>query len=162
MANEPQKQGSFTLFGQKSKDTNKVEEDIRLISSGISNLSRRVRVLEDQQQNLRRKLDVTEQNIANINKKFRNEVKVLESEINEVKHAITDIDNKILILIKEIRMSAKKEDVDVLEKYINLWEPIQFITRKEAEKIIIEEIENKLYEILMRKKRGENHSKSTK
>ena len=34
--------------------------------------------------------------------------------------------------------TAKKEDVEVLQKYINLWEPVNFATRKEVEKLFSE------------------------
>jgi len=37
---------------------------------------------------------------------------------------------------QEIKETAKLEDVKVLENYVNLWNPIQFVTRQEVEKLI--------------------------
>ncbi|MBI4448282.1 hypothetical protein HY643_04840, partial [Candidatus Woesearchaeota archaeon] len=38
---------------------------------------------------------------------------------------------------------AKKENVKVLEKYINLWNPLNFVTREEAKRIAKEVLEEK-------------------
>ena len=41
---------------------------------------------------------------------------------------------------------AKTEDVQVLDRYINLWEPANFVTRTEVEKIVDEAINRVLQE----------------
>jgi len=43
-------------------------------------------------------------------------------------------------IIKELDIFAKKEQLKVLEKYINLWNPLNFVTTKEVEKIIEEKL----------------------
>ncbi|MBW3011649.1 hypothetical protein KY311_00535, partial [Candidatus Woesearchaeota archaeon] len=39
---------------------------------------------------------------------------------------------------KELGMAAKAEDLKALSKYLDLWEPVEFLTRKQAESMIKE------------------------
>jgi hypothetical protein len=101
-------------------------------------ISRRLRIIEEQYTNIRRKIQVTDQNMLSYQKKNITEIKAVNLEINELRHLIDDMQNNILLVIKELRLCAKKEEVNVLQKYINLWEPVNFVTRNEVEKIIQE------------------------
>jgi hypothetical protein len=51
------------------------------------------------------------------------------------------MENRIIMIIKELRMSAKKEEVDGLKKYVELWEPVKFVTQNQVEKIVEEKVE---------------------
>ena len=114
------------------------------MSSILNTLTRGSRILEERYDKLRKKTQMIEQNILTENKKLYSEVKTFEMEFNEIKREIADINEKITMIISELRESAKKEDVVVLERYISLWEPLNFITRQEAERIIKETIKDEL------------------
>ncbi|MBI4438876.1 hypothetical protein HY640_03010 [Candidatus Woesearchaeota archaeon] len=96
---------------------------------------RAVRNLEERYNNLIRRVQVLEENVITANKKAHSEFKTLNSEITDLKKQAEDLNEKIEFIIKELHTLAKREDVDVLKKYLNLWEPVNFITRSEAEKI---------------------------
>lgn len=106
--------------------------------SEITMLGRRLRILEEQYTNTRRKMQVTDQNMLSYHKKSMTDVKALNLEINELRHLLDDMNNNILLIIKELKLCAKKEEVNVLQKYINMWEPVNFVTRNEIEKILEE------------------------
>ncbi|MFH0978139.1 MAG: hypothetical protein V1837_02435 [Candidatus Woesearchaeota archaeon] len=106
--------------------------------SEVTLLTRRLRILEEQYTNLRRKMQVTDQNMLSYNKKNITEIKTVNMDINELRHILDDMQNNLLLIIKEIRLCAKKEEVNVLQKYINMWAPVNFVTRREVEKIIEE------------------------
>jgi hypothetical protein len=55
-------------------------------------------------------------------------------------------------MIKEMEIFARKDEIKVLEKYINLWNPIEFITEEELNKKL-EEISKKRTGKTGRKKR---------
>ena len=48
---------------------------------------------------------------------------------------------KMKMIIKELKLCSKSEDLTVLKKYIDLWDPVRFVTQNEVEKIIEEKIE---------------------
>ncbi|MFH1850623.1 MAG: hypothetical protein ABH879_10690 [archaeon] len=111
------------------------------IASEMSNLSRRLRVLEERFTNLRNQAQVNDQNMLASNKKVNAEITDMKGEMNGVRKSMSEIRDTVNIIIKELKECAKKEDVAVLEKYINFWQPVNFVTRSEAERMIKEATE---------------------
>ena len=48
------------------------------------------------------------------------------------------------MIIKELRLTARKSDIDVMKRYIELWNPVKFVTADYAEKIAREVAEERL------------------
>jgi len=117
-------------------------KDIRL-NEDVSDLSRRLRISEERYTTIRNRIQVMDQNMLLHNKKQTADIKTIDSDINDLKKEINDLNEKINLIIKELNDSAKKEDIEVLQKYINLWDPMNFVTRKEVEKLI-KELKNEL------------------
>ena len=113
------------------------------LADEVSSLSRRLRLLEEGFTNMRRFFQVTEENVIAKNKHFSAEIKTLTSDVMEVRKEIQEIKDKLLLVIKELQTMARKEEVKVLEKYINLWNPIKFVSQNEIEQIIGEVLEKK-------------------
>lgn len=124
-----QKAGLFHKNVPQQPDFGAVQED-------ISNVSRRLRTLEEGFTNLRRALQVTDQNILGKNKVFATEIRTIISDISDMKSSINDIKEKIMEMLTDLEETAKKEEVKVLEKYINFWNPVKFVTQNEVESII--------------------------
>tara|TARA_Y100000310_G_scaffold281722_1_gene302407 strand:- start:41474 stop:41908 length:435 start_codon:yes stop_codon:yes gene_type:complete len=114
------------------------QPDFKALQGDIGNISRRLRVLEESFTNIRRALQVTEQNMLGKNKVFATEIRTLTSDIGDMKNGINEVKEKILEMVKELEESAKKEEVKVLEKYINFWNPVKFVTQNEVEAIVKE------------------------
>ncbi len=102
----------------------------------VNDVSSRLKVIEDRQQNLRRKNQLTEQNMLNMSKKLSVDIKALSEELHETKKELDEILEKLLLFMKEVDKCAKKEDVRMLEKYLEFWNPINFLTREDAEKLL--------------------------
>ena len=131
---QPTPQQKPSLFGKRQVQTDFSAE----FSNQMSNLNQRLRILEERYTNLQRKTQVTDQNLLSNNRKFNQEIKTINSDINEIKASISEIDEKLRQIIKELQASARKEDMDILKRYIDLWDPSNFITRAEVEKIMNE------------------------
>ncbi len=108
------------------------------LAQNMRDLSRRLRTLEERYTDLRKNLQITEQNMIAENKKSAHHMRTLTTDIDELKREITSINDKFDIVIRELKTTAKKEDVQVLEKYINLWEPVNFVTSNHVKKMIDE------------------------
>ena len=117
--------------------------DIGNVTSDINSLSRRLRLMEEGFTNLRRFLQVTEDNIIARNKHYSAELKTVNSEITEIRKEMQEFRDKLLLVIKELQTVARKDEVKVLEKYINLWNPIKFVSQNEIEGILNEVLEKK-------------------
>ncbi|HLC95900.1 MAG TPA: hypothetical protein VJH97_01090 [Candidatus Nanoarchaeia archaeon] len=107
-------------------------------SDDITNLGRRLRVLEERNTNLQNRIGIIEQNMLSRHKQLNAEIKTMLSDMNELKKEINEIKDRTLMFVKELQMSAKKEDMGVLKKYIELWEPANFATHTEVEELIDE------------------------
>jgi len=130
--------GVMPFSGKKGKDNN---EMVPIDHSGdFIQLSRRIKVMEEGIGNLRKKMLINEQNDINRHKRTLTEEKTTLSEINELKKELEEMNRIIKEVISELRNSAKKEDVEVLKKYIDMWNPINFVTEETVEKIVDEKL----------------------
>jgi len=146
----PPKKPATGLFAPKPKvgmDLNKSMSDL---AGELNNISRRLMVLEERYTNLRKKTQVTDQNMLTSSKKVMTEIQTTHSEIDDLKKQLADIIDKMKIVVRELKECAKKQDVDVLNKYINIWQPINFITRDSALKLIRDEVESQFKDLNIR------------
>ncbi len=100
---------------------------------------RRIRTLEGQYNLLRDRVLIVNNNMIEGYKKTISEIKLLNDDVKEVKTDIFKIKESMKHLLKELELFARKEDVIVLEKYINLWNPMKFMTKEDVIKIIKED-----------------------
>lgn len=105
--------------------------DIQNIASLISDLDRRLRVLEERYSNLRKKIQLTDENLVDGERTFSREVKSFNDGLIELRRSTVDFSDKIEIFDSELSRTAKRSDVKVIEKYLALWTPTMFVTRKE-------------------------------
>jgi len=125
---------SQQLFGQhKPKE---LSPEQKAIASKINDLNIRLKVIEDRYTGLRRKTQLTEQNILSTNKKITAEVKTLSSEFNDVKHVLSEITSKLKEMKQEISRCAKREELNILNRYIDYWEPLNYVTEEQIIKMI--------------------------
>ncbi len=132
--NQPQAQNeSFLGFGKKENSSGqevvKLVEDVRRFSS-------RIRSTEERMNKFRRNLQLNEQTVLDINKKVNEDVGKINSDILDLKHDMSKIKSKMEMMIKEFSLVAKKEELDVVSKYLDLWKPIDFVTQNEVKKIV--------------------------
>jgi uncharacterized protein YukE len=142
----PKKTG---LFSPKTPvtDLNKAVSDL---AGELNNVSRRMMVLEERYSNLRKKSDVSDQNMLANNKKIMTEIHAIHEELDEGKKQISDMLEKLRIIVRELKECAKNQDVEVLKKYINIWEPINFVTRDTVSRVIKDEVESQFKDLNIR------------
>jgi len=116
-------------------------------SEQVTTALRRLRVLEERYSTLHRKTQVYEQNSLVKNKKFDTDIKAINEDLREFKREVTEMKDKMLMIVSELQSCAKREEVEILKKYLNLWEPLNFVTRNELKKILDDVVEDKLKEL---------------
>ena len=110
------------------------------IGRDVMELSRKSRISEERVLSLRKKLQMIEHNMLANQKRLLAEIKYINEEVMEIKRSMEDFKGKMLTFARELQESAKREDLAVLEKYINLWDPMNFISRREVDRIIDEKL----------------------
>ena len=103
---------------------------------------RRLRILEERFSLLHRKTQVLEQNMLSNTHRLEDDVKKLQIQIGDLKADISDIKSTVKMVATEMQTAAKRQDVETLKKYISIWEPLNFVTRNEVQRLIQETIED--------------------
>ena len=102
----------------------------------LLDMNARVRSNEGRYNLLRDRVLVINQNMIEEWKKSTTEVRLLNDELKALKLDMFRMKDIMKHLINELEQYARKEDVKVLEKYINLWNPMKFVTESELKKIL--------------------------
>ena len=102
----------------------------------LNDLNARIRVLENKYSLFGERLLVINQNMIEEYKKLMRDIKAIEDELKEIKKDVFNVKEIISGLTKELKLFARKDSLQVLEKYINLWNPMNFITEKDVVNLI--------------------------
>jgi len=121
------------LFTQKKAPDQQESFDLGNV---MRDVTRRLRVLEERMASDRKNIQINQQNRLSQNQKVTINIKDLYGEISELKKEISVIKDQLTLVIGELKETTKKEDVKTLEKYIELWEPLNFVTKREVEMLI--------------------------
>ena len=113
------------------------------LSTILSDLNARVRILESKYNTFGERLLVVNQNMIEEYKKMMSEMKAVEGDLRELQKELFHIKESVRDLVKEMGFFAKKDTVKVLEKYINIWDPLKYVTEKEVEKIVTNMLKEK-------------------
>src|SRR3989344_2654946 len=99
---------------------------------GDYDINERVRVLESKYDNLRDRMILINENLVNEYKKLNEDIKVVDSELKDMKKDIFEMKEALRHVLNELQNFARKEHFQVLEKYINVWNPFNFATEKDV------------------------------
>ena len=106
-----------------------------------SSLARRLRMLEEAHANTRKKLELTESNMLSDQKRSKAIIGDLNHEIDDLKKTVRTLKEDLAKIIIELQGTAKAEQVAMLAKYVELWQPVQFVTAKQVRNIVIDELD---------------------
>ena len=138
-----QEETKKSIFGAKPAAAGNVQE----LVGEVNNIARSLKSIEDKLNNLRNKTQLIDQNLLSANKKFSDEIKISEADVMEIKREVEDMREKMKLVVRELKLCAKYDEVKVLEKYIEMWSPINFVTRDEVERIVQDAIDKRWHTI---------------
>ena len=102
-----------------------------------------VKGLETKVNNLIREVNIIKNDFIQKSSKMKKEVGSLGEDLREMKHEQGKFVQKMDLIIKELKMTAGREEVTTLKKYIDFWNPINFVTQRDLERMV----ERKLKEV---------------
>jgi predicted nucleic acid-binding Zn-ribbon protein len=111
------------------------------VLGSISDTNRKMRMMEERIDNLRNHLELLENNMIEMNKSVSEELETFNKTFQELRNQMQDNLEKFSRLAENINHLASKESVRVVEKYIELLNPMTLVTRDEVEDIIKETTE---------------------
>lgn len=102
-----------------------------------------IRGVESKTYNLRRELDVLKNDNAKKYDKLSKEIKAINSDLIELKREKERLDGKMDRIISELKLTAGKDEVMTMKKYINLWNPLTFVTQRDVERLVEQKLAEK-------------------
>ena len=96
----------------------------------------RLRVLESRYALLRERMLIINQNMIGEYKKGGETLKGINQDLDVLKKDMENIKDAMNKILKELNLFAKKQDLKVIEKYINFWNPLNFVTEKDVIRLI--------------------------
>ena len=123
------------IFGSKKQDIPPPVSDGKAM--------RAIKVIDEKISNLDKKTELIENNILSINKKQNIELKTLHSKMMGMEKEINLIKRRIVEIVSDLKNFARTEEIETVKKYLELWEPLNFVTREELNELINEKLQNR-------------------
>lgn len=102
----------------------------------INEINTRIRILEGKYNLTRERMLLINQNMIDHYKALNAEIRAIKEDIKEIKESIEMIKDTSKNLVKEMSFFARKDQLKILEKYINMWNPLNFVTEEEVLELI--------------------------
>ena len=95
-----------------------------------------LKALESKINNLVREVEVIKNDLVQKQNQIKKEVKTISNDLLELKHVQEQFVQRMDLIIKELKQTAGIEEVMTLRKYIDLWNPLAFVTQRDLERAI--------------------------
>lgn len=116
---------------QVNTQNKKAETPFESLSSSITGMGSRLRVLEERYSNIRKKTQMTDQNLLDFEKDIRTDIKSLNVDLLEIKRSVSEINENLIQISAELKKSVRQPEFRVVEKYVDMWQPMNFLTKDE-------------------------------
>jgi predicted RNase H-like nuclease (RuvC/YqgF family) len=108
---------------------------------GVPQLYNWLKSVEGKVNRLTKEMETLKLNFSHKVGELTKEIKMVNDELVELKREREHLHEKMGLIIKELKVTAGKEEVLTLKKYIDLWNPMHFATQKDVERLIEEKIQ---------------------
>ena len=104
----------------------------------MNSLSARIRVVEERLNDMKKRFKFIEENIIAYHKKNLKDAKDQQAQSYDLRKSMRALEGKIMIILKELQLASTKQEVAILKKYLDLWNPLKFVTEETLQKRIDE------------------------
>lgn len=112
------------------------EEVIGAVSNEIGKLSRRMSLIENRTDSLQDHLDLIDQNVIEKHKSAISDIRDLQTEVRAVQSQLQEMSELLKRAVSRMSEFASRDDLRVIERYMNYWSPLSFTTKKEVKDMI--------------------------
>ena len=112
-----------------------VEEQLNSPGSGFREVNIKVRDLEEKQRILKDRLLLIGQNLIEIKEKSNQNILEMKKDIEILKQNIERTTSILEMASSEFSKFARKEDLEILSKQAKMFQPLEFVRKRDLEKI---------------------------
>ncbi len=101
------------------------------VAEQVSNLSGRIKMVEERIDVLRSHIELIDNSLIEKHKAVISELRGVEDSVRSIRGDVEQLKGLIERLAKRLEELASREEVKILERYVSMWQPMNFITRSE-------------------------------
>lgn len=104
----------------------------------VEDVAARLKVLEERYTNLSRREQLAEQNMLHFERDLKAELRALQTRLLEARRHVTEVRESLETIQGQVANTVPKHELRVIEAYLNIIQPLEFMTREEAKKLLEE------------------------
>ncbi|MEM4703149.1 MAG: hypothetical protein QXP53_01555 [Candidatus Pacearchaeota archaeon] len=112
------------------------EKSSNALSALLSDFSTRVNDLEERIKLMHDRITILDQTLLKQNQRTIQEIKAIQDEISSLKGKIDKVEEATQHIISESQEFARKEELATFEKFMKMWEPMNFATLDDVKEMI--------------------------
>ena len=116
-----------------------------------------VKGLETKVNNITREIDSIKNDFIRKTNELKKEFKTLNVDLLEFKRDHEKTVEKVDLIVKELKQTAGQEEVQTLKKYLELWNPMNFVTQRDLERTLNSKLQIKQKQVKEEKQSEEKH-----
>jgi hypothetical protein len=109
----------------------------------LSDFSTRLRDMKEKNRLLKERILLLGKNLLNIKSDLESELSQIKKDNLESKEKLREINSNIKNIVEEISNFVKRDEIQVTERMIKDFQPLEFMRKKDVEEIIAEKLEEK-------------------
>lgn len=102
----------------------------------FTQLLQRINEIEERERINRNKIDLLSNSLIKKDEKLNEEIRVLRENQKKLGDEIEKIKQKIDYILGEFPNLVRKEDLRVIERFIELWQPLKFATLEDVKRML--------------------------
>ena len=119
------------VFGSDQTANQDLLQKVDTHSKALVSIIERQKDLESKVEIVDEKVELLDHNIIKEIRTLNQDIKHLRDEIHDLKHSVEMFQEFQSKVKKQFKITATHDEVQKLERYIDLWNPMQFATREE-------------------------------
>jgi len=116
------------------------EEIINIVGEELAKLNRRLNLIENRTDSVQDHLNLVDSNLIEKHKSSVSEIRELQIKLQETQAQMREFSELFKRLASRMSDFASRDDVKVMERYLNYWNPLSIVTKNEVEGMIKSEI----------------------
>ena len=109
-------------------------------TGSFSDMNRKLAIVEDRLENIRDLIALVENDSLEKIKALTIEVHDYDDKIDALYKELEKLRGMIERVVSKLELFAGKEQVKVLERYLNFWNPLDYVSKKDVEELVDEKL----------------------
>ena len=119
------------------------ERDLGAVSALLTEFSTRINDIEERMSQLRERVLTLGQTILKQNDRVNKEIDMIKEEFRNKDNEIDRLKDIVEHLVRESSEFARREELKVIERYVKMFEPLEFATIDDVKRIVKKALKDK-------------------